>query len=103
MEETTRPVSDHVPEEWTERYADSQTGDVWARRLAEVERSARSDMRWLMLAGVMCVLVLLLALGWAGLMLQAAMAQRAVTIGVLAAAFAVCLWLVHRTRDARRP
>jgi FtsH-binding integral membrane protein len=103
MEDTTRPVPDHVPDEWTARYADPRPEDLWARRLAEVERSARSDTRWLTLAGVMCVLVLLLALGWAGLLLRAALAQRAVIIVVIAAAFAVCLWLVRRTRHARRP
>ena len=106
MEDSTRPVSghvpDHVPDEWSTRYADPQPEDLWARRLAEIERSARSGTRWLTLAGAMCVLVLLLALGWAGLMLQAALARRAVTIGVIAAAFAVCLWLIHRARNDAR-
>lgn len=103
MKDTTRPVPDHVPDEWAARYTDPRPEDVWATRLAEIERSARSDTRWLTLAGVMCVLVLLLALGWAGLVMRAALAQRAVTIVVIAAAFGVCLWLVHRTHRGRRP
>jgi hypothetical protein len=103
MKDATTPVPDHVPDEWTARYADPRPEDVWATRLAEIERSARSDMRWLTVAGVMCVLVLLLALGWAGLLMRAALAHRAVTIAVIGAAFGICLWLAHRTRHARLP
>lgn len=103
MEDTTRPVPDHVPDEWVARYAaDPRPEDVWATQLAEIQRSARRDTRWLTLAGVMCVLVLLLAVGWAGLLLRAAPAQRALTIAVIGAVFGVCLWLAHRARRAGR-
>ena len=102
MKDTTGAVPDHVPDEWTARYADPRPEDMWATRLAEIERSARRDTRWLTLAAAICVLALVLALGWAGWAFRAAVAQGSVTLGVIVVAFAICLWLVHRVRRADR-
>lgn len=105
VDDRDEPVPDYVPDEWTTRYAAPRPNDPWAQQLAEIERTARRETRLLTAVAAMCGVVLLVALGWTMLALVSDLDRAAVGVGVILAAFGICLWQVHRAlrQHRRRP
>lgn len=104
MARESETVPDHVPADWTARFGDtdSSTRPNWSpadARLAQGSREARRDTWLLAIAGSLCMLLLVVSLGW----VLAARASLFVAAGVVVV-FGVCLALLHRIRrPSRRP
>lgn len=91
-------VPDRVPDDWVVHYRDELRGrrhHLLTEELARIERASRRDTSILLAANSLCVLLLIGALGWAGM--TARSTGTLVTVAVLAA-FSTCLRLVHRSR-----
>lgn len=104
MARESETVPDHVPADWAARFGDtaSSTRPNWSpadAQLAKGRREAHRDTWLLAIAASVCVLLLVVSLGWA----LAARASLFVVGGVVVV-FGACLTLMHRIkRRSRRP
>jgi Flp pilus assembly protein TadB len=96
-------VPDVVPDEWVASYRDdrrAQRHEQLAREMTRLAESSQRDSWVLFVAGGLCLLMLLVALGVTALAGPIGMSARPVL--VVLAVFGVCLWLVGRCRRGSR-
>jgi hypothetical protein len=96
-------VPDVVPPKWVASYRAERTERhvLLVNELERLDRASRCDTSFLLAASWLCLLLLVVALGWVGTIARSA----GVGVAALAvlSAFATCLWFVHRGQRPEGP